>query len=126
MENIVTAVQRVKDLISEIAAASMEQSSGIEQVSAAITQMDQVVQQNSSLVEEAAAATTSMKDQAMGLMEVVERFRLAPEDGAAAAPAAPAIAPIRFRPPAPAPRREPQRAPAARHGADAGGAWKEF
>jgi hypothetical protein len=75
-----------------------------------------------------------MKDQAMGLLEVVERFRLAPEDGVAseaapafAAPVATAIAPIRFRPAAPmsAPRRE-ARAPAARPAPGAPGAWKEF
>jgi len=52
MEEIVSSVRKVSDLIAEIAAASQEQSSGIEQVNRAVTQMDQVVQQNASLVEE--------------------------------------------------------------------------
>jgi methyl-accepting chemotaxis protein len=77
MGDIVQSVQRVSDLIAEIAAASQEQSSGIEQVNRAVTHMDQAVQHNASLVEEAAAATTSMKDQAAALLEMVSRFQLA-------------------------------------------------
>jgi methyl-accepting chemotaxis protein len=63
-------------LIAEIAAASQEQSSGIDQVNTAVTQMDQVVQQNASLVEEATAATESMKNQAAVLLRMVSRFKL--------------------------------------------------
>ncbi|HEX7888971.1 MAG TPA: methyl-accepting chemotaxis protein [Ramlibacter sp.] len=77
MDHIVASVQKVGALIAEIAAASQEQSDGIEQVNVAITQMDQVVQQNASLVEEAAAATESMKGQAAALLQGVSRFRLA-------------------------------------------------
>ncbi len=76
MEEIVASVKQVSDLIAEIAAASPEQSAGIEQVNTAVTQMDQVVQQNASLVEEATAATESMKSQAAALLQVVSRFRL--------------------------------------------------
>jgi methyl-accepting chemotaxis protein len=76
MEEIVTSVSKVSELIAEIAAASQEQSSGIEQVHTAITQMDQVVQQNASLVEEATAATESMKEQAGSLLQLVSRFEL--------------------------------------------------
>jgi methyl-accepting chemotaxis protein len=76
MEEIVTSVKTVSDLIAEIAAASQEQSSGIEQVNTAVTQMDQVVQQNASLVEEATAATESMKEQAASLLQTVARFKL--------------------------------------------------
>ncbi|MBE7368791.1 methyl-accepting chemotaxis protein [Ramlibacter pallidus] len=76
MEEIVASVKKVSDLISEIAAASQEQSSGIAQVNVAITQMDQVVQQNASLVEEASAATESMKEQAGALLRTVSRFDL--------------------------------------------------
>jgi methyl-accepting chemotaxis protein len=86
MHDIVGAVQRASELVAEIAAASQEQSSGIEQVNTAITQMDQVVQQNASLVEEAAAATESMKAQASALLRSVARFRLG-ERGHAPAPA---------------------------------------
>jgi uncharacterized phage infection (PIP) family protein YhgE len=74
MEEIVQAVKRVTDIMSEIAAASQEQSAGIEQVNQAITQMDQVTQQNAALVEEAAAAAESMKDQAGALGQAVSVF----------------------------------------------------
>ena len=61
---IVTAIQQVSDIVAEIAAASVEQSSGVGQVGEAITQMDQVTQQNAALVEESAAAASSLKQQA--------------------------------------------------------------
>jgi methyl-accepting chemotaxis protein len=76
MNEIVDAVEKVTDLIGEIASSSQEQSSGIRQVHAAVTQMDQVVQQNASLVEQASAATGSMNDQAGALLQLVSRFRL--------------------------------------------------
>ena len=89
MDDIVTSVQLVADIISGTAAASQEQSSGIEQVNQAIAQMDQVTQQNAALVEEAAAAAESLQDQSNKLIEAVSVFRL---DGASysARPAAPA------------------------------------
>jgi uncharacterized phage infection (PIP) family protein YhgE len=62
--------------MSEIAAASQEQSSGIEQVNQAIAQMDDVTQQNAALVEEAAAAAESLQDQAGKLAEAVSVFKL--------------------------------------------------
>jgi methyl-accepting chemotaxis protein len=80
MVGVVMSVQKVSNLLAEIAAASQEQSSKIGQVSSAVKQMDTVVQQNASLVEEAAAATESMKDQAGALLELVSRFRLGESD----------------------------------------------
>ncbi len=77
MDEIVGSVKKVSDLIAEIAAASREQSSGIEQVNTAVSQMEHVVQQNASLVEEATAATESMKGQADSLLQTVSRFKLA-------------------------------------------------
>jgi methyl-accepting chemotaxis protein len=62
--------------MSEITAASVEQSSGIEQVNLAITQMDEVTQQNAALVEEAAAAAEAMQEQAQVLMHAVSTFKL--------------------------------------------------
>jgi hypothetical protein len=62
--------------MSEISAASNEQSAGIEQVNQAITEMDDVTQQNAALVEEAAAATETMQGQANTLMEAVSVFKL--------------------------------------------------
>ncbi|HEY0917194.1 MAG TPA: methyl-accepting chemotaxis protein, partial [Solimonas sp.] len=116
MDEIVTSVKRVTDIMSEITAASQEQSQGIEQVNQTITQMDEVTQQNAALVEEATAAARSLEEQAGGLAASVSRFRLdeqAAGFGAMAAPAAPARsmaakpAPARpaARPAAPAARR---------------------
>jgi methyl-accepting chemotaxis protein-1 (serine sensor receptor) len=66
----------VTDIMGEIAAASEEQSSGIEQVARAVTQMDEVTQQNAALVEEAAAAAQSLEDQASKLRQAVAVFQL--------------------------------------------------
>ena len=76
MAEVTQAVARVTDIMSEIAAASSEQSRGIEQVNLAITQMDNVTQQNAALVEEAAAASRSMEDQGQQLNEAVAFFRI--------------------------------------------------
>jgi methyl-accepting chemotaxis protein len=75
-QDIVTSIKRVTDIMAEISAASVEQSSGIEQVNTAITQMDDVTQQNAALVEQAAAAAESLEEQAQQLVAVVARFTL--------------------------------------------------
>ncbi|MFY8089218.1 MAG: methyl-accepting chemotaxis protein, partial [Rubrivivax sp.] len=64
MGEIVSSILRVSDIVAEITSASVEQSSGIEQVGEAVSQMDQVTQQNAALVEESAAAAESLKGQA--------------------------------------------------------------
>ena len=64
MDDIVTSVQLVADIISGTAAASQEQSAGIEQVNQAVGQMDEITQQNAALVEQAAAAAESLQEQA--------------------------------------------------------------
>ncbi|MGJ7493403.1 methyl-accepting chemotaxis protein, partial [Variovorax sp. ZT4R33] len=64
------------DIMGEISSASQEQTSGIEQINQAITQMDQVTQQNAALVEEAAAAAASLQEQAGSLSQVVSVFTL--------------------------------------------------
>ncbi|MDT0138902.1 methyl-accepting chemotaxis protein [Acidovorax sp. PRC11] len=87
MESVVDSIRRVADIMGEISAASAEQSTGIEQVSQAIGQMDQVTQQNAALVEEAAAATGSLKSQAAMLSEAMSAFRLR-EGGLTGIPAA--------------------------------------
>ncbi|WP_279389766.1 methyl-accepting chemotaxis protein [Paucimonas lemoignei] len=76
MEEIVNSVKRVTDIMAEIVAASHEQSSGIEQINQAITQMDQTTQQNAALVEEAAAASAAMREQADRLAKVASVFKL--------------------------------------------------
>jgi methyl-accepting chemotaxis protein len=70
------SVRKVAEIMTEIASASHEQSSGIEQINKAITQMDTVVQMNASLVEEATAAATSMASQATELSRSVAQFRV--------------------------------------------------
>ena len=76
MAEIVSSFGQVRELIAGIAAASEEQRTGLEQVSAAVTQMERVVQQNASMVEEASLATTAMKDQAAALVQTMARFHL--------------------------------------------------
>ncbi len=76
MTEVTQAVARVTDIMGEIAAASTEQSRGIEQVNIAITQMDEVTQQNAALVEEAAAASKSLEVQGQQLNGAVAFFRL--------------------------------------------------
>jgi methyl-accepting chemotaxis protein len=75
MDDIVASIQRVTDIMGEITSASSEQTSGIEQINLAITEMDEVTQQNAALVEQAAAASQSMQDQAAALAEVVGFFK---------------------------------------------------
>ncbi|MBN8761500.1 MAG: chemotaxis protein [Thiobacillus sp. 65-69] len=87
MDEIVTSVKRVTDIMSEIAAANGEQSSGIEQVNQAVMQMDEITQQNAALVEEAAAAE-SLQTQAGKLAELVATFKLEKQAGRSRSPSA--------------------------------------
>ena len=77
MGEVIGAVSRVTDIMGEIAAASGEQSKGIDQVSQAVTQMDEVTQQNAALVEQAAAAAQSLEQQAVRLKDAIGVFRFA-------------------------------------------------
>ena len=104
MEEIVSSIRRVTDIMSEITAASVEQSQGIEQVNLAITQMDEVTQQNAALVEEAAAAAEALEEQAQNLSVSVATFKVDEGSGSTA---------IARRAPAPARHIAPARKPAA-------------
>ena len=90
MNEIVSSVQRVSDIIGEITAASAEQSQGIGLINGSVNQLDQMTQQNAALVEQSAAAAQSLKDQAGRLAQVVGTFRLGPPNAAPPRPAAPA------------------------------------
>lgn len=79
MNDVVHSVQLVTDIMSEIAAASVEQSTGINQVNQAVMTMDEVTQQNAALVEQAAAASESLVEQAESLVEAVSVFKLSNE-----------------------------------------------
>lgn len=76
MQDIVEQVRRVTDLIMEINAATLEQTSGIDQINNAVVQLDQVTQQNAALVEESASAAESLNQQAQQLVRAVAIFKL--------------------------------------------------
>ncbi len=123
IDKVMVSVRQVSDIMSEIAAASQEQSAGIDQINQAVVQMDQVTQQNAALVEESAAAAQSLQIQAAALARTVGVFVLA--DSARVAPLVKVSAPLVnvSAPPAPvqvqqAPRR---RAVPARRELKAGG-----
>ncbi|CAN7624171.1 methyl-accepting chemotaxis protein [Pseudoduganella sp. LjRoot289] len=132
MGEIVSSIQRVTDIMGEITSASQEQTLGIEQINAAISQMDEVTQQNAALVEEAAAASQSMQEQAGNLATVVGFFKTGARTAAApVAPAAPAArraaqiarpAPARSVAAAPATKPAQRLSPAKPAESD----WEEF
>ncbi|MDX1756112.1 MAG: methyl-accepting chemotaxis protein [Marinobacter sp.] len=111
MDEIVTSIKRVNDIMSEIAAASVEQASGIEEVNTAVGQMDEMTQQTAALVEQAAAAAQSLLGQAGQLQRNVSVFRLddsalqataatAPREGEPRAPSGkPTLRPVKTQPP---------------------------
>jgi len=128
LEEIVMAVKKVTDIVAEIAAASREQSSGIEQVNKAVMQMDETTQQNAALVEEASAASEAIVEQAQTLSTLISRYNVGAVE-------------TRARNSAPVERREKERpwanraarrempvaAPARRVAAGGGeGDWSEF
>ncbi len=93
MTEVVGSIKRVADIMGEITAASVEQSSGVAQVAEAVTQMDQVTQQNAALVEESAAAAESLKQQARALAQSVSMFKLTDRGvDQSSSPATPALA----------------------------------
>jgi methyl-accepting chemotaxis protein len=139
MDEVVSSVKRVTDIMSEIANASQEQSAGIEQVNLSIIEMDSMTQQNAALVEEAAAAAQSLQDQANELARVVSIFKLTEGEQAYQLPAVVAQAPVDEEAPAavksnlpvrvkpalkkPAPAAEKPKKVAAPAGNDE---WEEF
>ena len=80
MDEVVTSIKRVTDIMGEIASASTEQSRGVSQVGEAVAQMDHVTQQNAALVEEMAAAASSLKTQAQELVQTMSVFKLGSDD----------------------------------------------
>ena len=78
---IVAAVKKATDIVSQIAESSREQSQGIEQVNRAVTQMDEMTQQNAALVEEAAASSESIVEQIQALNSMVARYHVGHSPG---------------------------------------------
>jgi methyl-accepting chemotaxis protein len=127
LEEIVNAVKKVTDIVAEIAAASREQSSGIEQVNKAVMQMDEGTQQNAALVEEASAASQAIVEQVVTLNALVSHYQV---KGDTSAPLAARSAAKRPRPAAPkavasAPA-EPARPRTRIAGGGADSEWSEF
>jgi methyl-accepting chemotaxis protein len=118
----------VTDIMSEISAASLEQSSGIEQVNQAVIQMDEVTQQNAALVEEAAAAAESMEEQAQNLAAAVSVFKVDEASGSVPAVRGQAAVPVvQVARSASAARGVPRTAaPAKRRAASEDDDWAEF
>jgi uncharacterized membrane protein len=85
MQEVVTSIRRVTDIMGEINSASSEQSRGVSQIGEAVNQMDQATQQNAALVEESAAAAQSLQQQAQALVNAVAVFKLS-QGSASAAP----------------------------------------
>jgi methyl-accepting chemotaxis protein len=81
LNDILVSVKKVADIVGEIAAASREQSAGIEQVNEAVMQMDGMTQQNAALIEEASAASGAMAEQANRLVETMSAYRLGTSAG---------------------------------------------
>jgi len=76
LKEIILSAKQVKDIISEIAASSDEQSRGIEQITISVSEMDNMTQQNAALVEETAAASEEMSNQAQELLSLVQQFKI--------------------------------------------------
>ncbi|MDY3553794.1 methyl-accepting chemotaxis protein [Gemmata sp. JC717] len=93
LAEIVSSVNRVTDIVTEIAAASKEQFVGIEQVNKAVSQMDTVTQKNASQTEELSATAQALTDQASQLSGLISRFKLGTGGRPASRPAKPAPRP---------------------------------
>jgi methyl-accepting chemotaxis protein len=84
MNEVVTAVKRLTEIMGQITGASQEQSSGLDQINQAIVQMDQMTQQNTALVEEAAAAAESLSEEAHNLLKAASAFKMGDDIAATA------------------------------------------
>ena len=76
LNEIVLGIKKVGDIVAEIAAASVEQSQGIEQVNQAVSQMDEITQQNAALAEQASAASVSMSEQTTNMTQILSFFNI--------------------------------------------------
>jgi methyl-accepting chemotaxis protein len=134
MNEVVSSIKQVTDIVGEISAATQEQNDGIAQVHQSITQMDETTQQNSALVEQTAAAAQTLRDQADALERVVNAFTIGAQQVSYTPPARPVArsAPVAKKLPAkpvakPAakPLASPQKAKTTA-AATSSGEWEEF
>jgi methyl-accepting chemotaxis protein len=145
MEEIVSSVKRVTDIMAEISHASQEQSTGIESVNRAVGEMDEATQQNAALVEQATSAAASLQSEAQNLAAVVSVFKLdavhnrvraavvppilTPTAAAARTAVAPAKrlgAPVQVSKPTAKPAAKPATRPVTRPAAQSTEEWETF
>ncbi len=142
LTDIVNAIKKVSDIVAEIAAASREQATGLDQVNTAVGSMDEMTQRNGALVEETSASAQALADQGRQLAELVGFFKIDGSSGmttaapprpaapaAQAAPVAPRPAAAATKPAAPkpaAPKPAPVAAPAAKPATGGDDDWQEF
>ncbi|MEI6414272.1 MAG: methyl-accepting chemotaxis protein [Pseudomonadota bacterium] len=114
---IVESVKKMGDIIGEIALASREQSSGIDQVNQAVTNMDEMTQQNAALAEETSSASVSMREKAQEMKEMISFFKLQarPMTSNVSRSRAPAVPPRTLAARATAPLKKPQAPQTTRH-----------
>ncbi len=96
LTEIVAAVKKAADIVAEIAAASREQSSGVEQVNRAVSQMETATQQNAALVEQAAASSESIVEQVKALNAMIARYKAGTQSTPAAQTAVEQASPRRY------------------------------
>ena len=135
MNEVVSSIKQVTDIVGEISAATQEQNDGIAQVHQSITQMDETTQQNSALVEQTAAAAQTLRDQADALERVVSAFTIGAPQVGYTAPARPVVrsAPVAKKLPpkpvvkaAPKPLASPPQKAKTTAAATSSGEWEEF
>ena len=133
LENIVKRVSHISTLVSNIASAAVEQSTGLAEINVGVTQLDQVTQQNAAMVEQSTAASQSLNQEAAGLAELVSQFNvrkaraanIVPIDFVSLAPAYDP-APVKdMSPPMPTPAVEPV-SPYRPTMASGAGTWQDF
>ncbi|ACT06931.1 methyl-accepting chemotaxis sensory transducer [Dickeya chrysanthemi Ech1591] len=124
MDDIMASVKRVHDIMGEIASASDEQSRGIAQIGAAVSEMDTTIQQNASMVHESSAASNSLEDEAAKLSQLVSVFRLSTQDESQASGYPPSLSNHRSRQAEPANR--PAALPASRATRSSADNWTTF
>ncbi len=113
LQELVPDIQRTAELITAIASASGEQSSGAEQIAKGVGQMDAVVQKNASISELLASTSEELAGQAAELTQTIAFFKMDGQDREAAQPRAGAPAPVQARPPVQVPVQTPSRSSTA-------------
>ncbi len=126
LAEIVDSVKKVTDIVAEIAAASQEQSAGIDQINHAVMQMDEMTQQNAALVEQASAAARAMHEQAGQLRSRMGFFQVNLEEKMPITPARAKAVAVETEAVFAAVRNTPPERAVAEADSSAAGAWKQF